>query len=50
MFVNASYFLGNPMTEVALKRGFKLKYFANYYSQGNGLVESTNKNITRIIK
>eukprot|EP00253_Pinus_taeda_P023135 PITA_23135 len=50
MFDNASYFSGNAMTEFALKRGFKLKYSANYYPQGNGLAESTNKNLTRIIK
>ena len=50
MFDNASYFSGNAMTEFALKRGFKLKYSANYYPQGNGLAESTNKNLIRIIK
>ena len=31
MFDNASYFSGNAMTEFALKRGFKLKYYSNYY-------------------
>ena len=36
--------------EFALKRGFKLKYSANYYPQGNGLAESTNKNLIKIIK
>eukprot|EP00253_Pinus_taeda_P026666 PITA_26666 len=50
MFDNASYFSGNAMTEFSLKRGFKLKYSANYYPQGNGLAESTNKNLIRIIK
>eukprot|EP00253_Pinus_taeda_P006300 PITA_06300 len=50
MFDNASYFSGNAMTKFALKRGFKLKYSANYYPQGNGLAESTNKNLIRIIK
>jgi len=50
MFDNASYFSGNKMTEFALKRGFKLKYSANYYPQGNGLAKSTNKNLIRIIK
>ena len=38
------------MIEFSLKRGFKLKYLANYYPQGNGLAESTNKNLIRIIK
>ena len=50
MFDNASYFSRNAMTEFALKRGFKLKYSANYYPQGNGLAKSTNKNLIRIIK
>lgn len=50
MFDNASYFSGNVMTEFALKIGFKLKYLTNYYLQGNGLAESTNKNLIRIIK
>ena len=50
MFDNASYFSRNSMIEFALKRGFKLKYSANYYPQGNGLDESTNKNLIRIIK
>eukprot|EP00253_Pinus_taeda_P027427 PITA_27427 len=50
MFDNASYFSGNAMTEFSLKRGFKLKYSTNYYPQGNGLAESTNKNLIRIVK
>lgn len=50
MFDSASYFPGNGMTNFALKRGFKLKYSANYYPQGNGLAESTNKNLISIIK
>ena len=36
--------------EFAVKRGFKLKYSANYYPQGNGLAESINKNLIKIIK
>ena len=28
----------------------KLHYSANYYPQGNGLAESTNKNLIRILK
>eukprot|EP00253_Pinus_taeda_P015863 PITA_15863 len=50
VFYNASYFLGNAMFDSAIKRGFKLKYSANYYPQGNGLAESTNKNLIKIIK
>lgn len=33
IFDNASYFFGNAMTEFALKKGFKLKYFVNFYLQ-----------------
>ena len=50
MFDNASYFLGTSMMEFEIKRGFKLMYSANYYPQGNGLAESTNKKLIRIIK
>eukprot|EP00253_Pinus_taeda_P021305 PITA_21305 len=50
IFDNASYFSRNTILEFSLKRGFKLKYFANYYPQGNGLAESTNKNLIKIIK
>eukprot|EP00253_Pinus_taeda_P022345 PITA_22345 len=50
IFDNASYFSGNAMFDFAIKRGFKLKYSANYYPQGNGLAESTNKNLIKIIK
>lgn len=31
VFDNASYFSGNAMFDFAIKRGFKLKYSANYY-------------------
>ena len=50
VFDNASYFSGNSIIEFAIKRGFKLKYSGNYYPQGNGLAESTNKNLIKIIK
>eukprot|EP00253_Pinus_taeda_P016488 PITA_16488 len=50
VFDNAYYFSGNSIFEFAIKRGFKLKYSANYYPQGNGLAESTNKNLIKIIK
>eukprot|EP00253_Pinus_taeda_P035194 PITA_35194 len=33
IFYNASYFFGNSILEFAIKRGFKLKYSANYYPQ-----------------
>ena len=50
IFYNASYFSGNSIFELAIRRGFKLKYSANCYPQGNGLAESTNKNLIKIIK
>ena len=50
IFDNASYFSRNSIVEFALKRYFKLTYSINYYPQGNGLAESTNKNLIRIIK
>jgi len=43
-------FVHQRLTEFSLKRGFNLKYSANYYPQGNEFVESTNKNLIRIIK
>ena len=50
VFYNASYFSSIKLTEFSNDKGLKLHYFANYYPQGNGLVESTNKNILRILK
>jgi hypothetical protein len=38
------------MSSFALEEGIKLKYSASYYPQGNGLAESTNKNLIKIIK
>jgi hypothetical protein len=50
VFDNASYFLSLEMSDFALEKGIKLKYSASYYPQGNGLAESTNKNLIKIIK
>ena len=33
-----------------MKKGIKLHHSTNYYPQGNGLAESTNKNLIRILK
>jgi hypothetical protein len=38
------------MNVFALEKGIKLKYSTSYYPQGNGLVESMNKNLIKIIK
>jgi transposase InsO family protein len=50
VFDKASYFSSFEMSEFALEKGIKLKYYASYYPQGNGLAESTNKNLIKIIK
>jgi hypothetical protein len=38
------------MNVFSLEKGIKLKYSSSYYPQGNGLAESTNKNLIKIIK
>jgi hypothetical protein len=38
------------MSNFSLEKGIKLKYSTSYYPQGNGLAESTNKNLIKIIK
>jgi transposase InsO family protein len=50
VFDNVSYFSSLKMSEFALEKGIKLKYSTSYYPQGNGLAESTNKNLIKIIK
>jgi hypothetical protein len=50
VFDNASYFSSLDMSAFALEKGIKLKYSASYYPLGNGLEESTNKNLIKIIK
>jgi hypothetical protein len=50
VFYNASYFSSLDMNIFSLEKGIKLKYSASYYPQGNGLAESTNKNLIKIIK
>jgi hypothetical protein len=50
VFDNASYFSSMDLNVFSLEKGIKLKYFASYYPQGNGLVESTNKNLIKILK
>ena len=50
VFYNASYFSSIKLTAFANENRIKLHYSANYYPQGNDLVESTNKNLIRILK
>lgn len=47
---NALAFVGLRVTYWAVKHGIHLNTSSNYYPQGNGLAESTNKNLIRIIK
>jgi hypothetical protein len=50
VFDNAKYFSSLKLTEYALDKNIKIKYSTNYYPQGNGLAESTNKNLIKILK
>ena len=50
VFDNVAYFSSIKLTAFAHDKGIKLHYSANYYPQGNGLAESTNKNLIRILK
>ncbi|KAH9296361.1 hypothetical protein KI387_039949, partial [Taxus chinensis] len=47
---NALAFIGSKVTEWAVKNGIYLSTSSNYYPQGNGQAESTNKNLLRIIR
>ena len=38
------------MKKFSLDKGIIIKYSANYYPHGNGVAESTNKNLIRILK
>jgi len=50
VFDNVTYFSSLNLAQFDLEKGITLKYATNYYSQGNGLVESTNKNLICILK
>ena len=50
VFDNTSYFSSIKLIEFSSEKGIKLHYSVNYYPQGNGLAESTNKNLSRILK
>ena len=50
VFDNVTYFFSIRLTAFAHEKGINLHYSANYYLQGNGLAESTNKNLIRILK
>jgi hypothetical protein len=50
VFDNTAYFSSTILNEFALDTRIILNYFSNYYPQGNGVVESTNTKIRRILK
>jgi hypothetical protein len=47
---NAKDFRSVVLNEFCFKYGIVLSHSSNYYPQGNGLVESSNKNIMNIVK
>ena len=50
VFENASYFYSFDLTQFSMDKNIKIKYSTNYYPRGNGLVESTNKNLIKKLK
>jgi hypothetical protein len=48
--ISSKYFSSLKLTKYALEKNIKMKYVRNYYPQGNGLAESTNKNLIKIPK
>jgi hypothetical protein len=50
VFDNATYFSSTLLIYFSLDKGIIITYSANYYPQGNGVAESTNKNLVRILK
>ena len=47
---NAKSFVGAQICACAIDHGIYLTTYSNYYHQDNGLAESSNKNLIRIIK
>jgi transposase InsO family protein len=47
---NAKAFSSYTLVEFCFKYAITLYHSSNYYPQGNGLVESTNKNLMNILK
>jgi len=47
---NSLIFIGDNLSKFVAKYGIYYLFSSNYYLQGNGLAESTNKNLTQIIK
>ena len=49
IFDNASYFSSLKLTEFSIDKSIRIRYASHYYPQGNGVVESSNKNLICII-
>jgi transposase InsO family protein len=47
---NGSIFISSKFTSFCGKFGIVMGQSSNYYPQGNGLVESTNKTLVQILK
>lgn len=47
---NAKLFCSLNISKFCMKHGTALRHSSNYYPQGNGQVESTPKNLVRIMK
>ena len=47
---NRTSFLSLTLTKWSLENQVIIKFLANYYLQGNEVVESTNKNLIMVIK
>ena len=49
IFDNASYFSSLKLTEFVVDKSIRIRYASSYYPQGNGVAESSNKNLICII-
>jgi hypothetical protein len=47
---NGSIFIGSKFTEFCGEHGIIMGKSSNYYPQGNGMVESTNKTLIQVLK
>jgi hypothetical protein len=50
VFDNADYFSSTLLIDFSLDKEIIIRYYENYYLQGNRVEESTNKNLVRILK
>lgn len=50
LFGNAYYFSYFKLSKFCLDKGINLCYASNYYSQGNMVAKSTNKDLIQILK